>query len=92
MKVNKGTIAILGSGAWGTSLACTLNRKGKIVLWSHEKVTIDEINKFRTYKVFLPKVKIPKNVFLVAKDIHLHLLLLKGQLQQLKFQHFVLLL
>ena len=71
MKVNKGTIAILGSGAWGTSLACTLNRKGKIVLWSHEKVTIDEINKFRTNKVFLPKVKIPKNVFATSslKDI-----------------------
>ena len=55
-------IGILGSGAWGTALACSLNKKENITLWSNEKKTALEINKNKTNKIFLPKIKIPNNV------------------------------
>ena len=56
-------IGILGSGAWGTALACCLNKKENITLWSNEKQTVLNINKYRHNKIFLPKIKIPSNVF-----------------------------
>ena len=37
-------IGILGSGAWGTALACCLNKKENITLWSNEKQTVLNIN------------------------------------------------
>ena len=62
MKTKLQGIGILGSGAWGTALACSLNRKGNITLWSYEKQTVKQINKYRINKIFLPKIKIPNNV------------------------------
>ena len=55
-------IGIIGSGAWGTALACNLSKK-KIILWAYEKKIVSEINKFRTNKTFLPKIKIPNNIY-----------------------------
>ena len=53
----KKKIGILGSGAWGTALACSLNKKENITIWSYEKKTAYEINKkkskqniFKQYK------------------------------------------
>ena len=64
MAVKSENIGVLGSGAWGTSLACILNKKKKnIILWSYEKEIAHEINKFRTNKTFLSKIKIPKNIY-----------------------------
>ena len=63
MKIKLQGIGILGSGAWGTALACSLNRKGNITLWSYEKQTVKQINKYRINKIFLPKIKIPNNVY-----------------------------
>ena len=62
MKTKLQGIGILGSGAWGTALACSLNRKENITLWSYEKQTVKQINKYRINKIFLPKIKIPNNV------------------------------
>mgnify|MGYP000545404302 FL=1 len=62
MKTKLQGIGILGSGAWGTALACSLNRKENVTLWSHEKQTVKQINKYRINKIFLPKIKIPNNV------------------------------
>ena len=44
MKTKLQGIGILGSGAWGTALACSLNRKGNITLWSYEKQTVKPVS------------------------------------------------
>ena len=69
MKTKLQGIGILGSGAWGTALACSLNRKENVTLWSHEKQTVKQINKYRINKIFLPKIKIPNNVTATNKFI-----------------------
>ena len=57
------TIGILGSGAWGTALSCMLSEKNdKIIIWSNEKQTAQQINNLRINKVYLPNIRIPKNV------------------------------
>ena len=62
MKNNLKGIGILGSGAWGTALACSLNKKERILIWSYEQKTANEINKKKLNNKFLPKIKIPNNV------------------------------
>ena len=62
MKIKLQGIGILGSGAWGTALAWSLNRKENITLWSYEKQTVKQINKYKINKTFLPNIKIPNNV------------------------------
>ena len=53
MSVKKQKIGILGSGAWGTALACILNkRRSKTILWGYEKEVSQQINKFKINKTF----------------------------------------
>ena len=64
MSLKSQNIGILGSGAWGTALACILNKeKNKIFLWGYEKQVSEQINKIKINKIFLPKIRIPKNVY-----------------------------
>lgn len=49
------TIAVLGAGSWGTTLADLLARKGTTVrLWAHEADVADAINARHENPVFLP--------------------------------------
>ncbi|PPR42185.1 MAG: Glycerol-3-phosphate dehydrogenase [NAD(P)+], partial [Alphaproteobacteria bacterium MarineAlpha6_Bin2] len=64
MSVESRNIGILGSGAWGTALSCILNKeKNKTILWAYEKQVVHQINKLKINKIFLPKIKIPNNVY-----------------------------
>ena len=58
----QGGISTLGSGAWGTALACILNKKTNISLWAYEKEIVTQINKHKINKTYLPGIKIPSNV------------------------------
>ena len=62
MEIRLQNIGIIGSGAWGTALACSLNKKENITIWSYEKQTVKQINKYKINKTFLPNIKIPNNV------------------------------
>ena len=63
MAIKLQKIGIIGSGAWGTALACILNKKeNNITIWSYEKQTVKQINKYKINKIFLPNIKIPNNV------------------------------
>jgi glycerol-3-phosphate dehydrogenase (NAD(P)+) len=57
-------IAVIGAGAWGTSLAVVLGRKGthQVRLWAFEQPVCDAINQRRTNDVFLPGQQIPAAV------------------------------
>ncbi len=54
-------IAIIGAGAWGTSLSIILGRKNahQIRLWAHEKEVCDSIAQRRVNEKFLPGQIIP---------------------------------
>jgi len=53
-------IAVIGAGAWGTTLASLLADKGHdVLLWVYEKELVDEIRKTRVNNVYLPDITIP---------------------------------
>ncbi|ROL58878.1 NAD(P)H-dependent glycerol-3-phosphate dehydrogenase [Bacteroidetes/Chlorobi group bacterium ChocPot_Mid] len=50
-------IGIIGAGGWGTSVAKVLSENShKVILWSHEKDVVEEINKSHTNSKYLPGV------------------------------------
>jgi glycerol-3-phosphate dehydrogenase (NAD(P)+) len=57
-------IAVVGAGAWGTSLSIVLGRKGahRVRLWAHEKEVRDSISSHRINELFLPGHAIPDSV------------------------------
>lgn len=57
-------IAIIGAGAWGTSLSIVLGRKEthRIRLWAHEKEVCENIAQQRVNEKFLPGQQIPASV------------------------------
>lgn len=56
-------IAVIGAGGWGTALAILLSDRGlPITLWGYEKEHVDEINRTRENKLFLPGVLLPDNI------------------------------
>ncbi len=53
------TIAVLGAGSWGSTLANLLAAKGETVrLWAYEAEVVDAINRTRENPVFLPGVRL----------------------------------
>ncbi len=59
----KDSIAVLGTGSWGTALAILLGKNGLDVrLWGHLEAEIEALNRDRENKTFLPGVPLPDNV------------------------------
>lgn len=60
---NSKLISVIGAGSWGTALAYHLARKGyKINLWCYEGEIADSIIKRRENPVYLPGVKLAKEI------------------------------
>jgi glycerol-3-phosphate dehydrogenase (NAD(P)+) len=56
-------VAVLGAGAWGTTVAKVIAEKGNdVVIWSHETETAEDINRNRLNSRFLPGVMLPENL------------------------------
>lgn len=56
-------IAVLGAGAWGTTIAAMLADKGyDVTLWAHEKEIADSIQNTGTNPVFLPGYELPRTL------------------------------
>ena len=61
------TIAILGTGGWGTALAVLWASRGnEIILWGHTPRRVDEIAQSRQNPDYLPGMTIPPNVCLTS--------------------------
>ena len=55
--------AVLGAGAWGTTLADMLARNGMdTVIWAREAAVVDEINDRNANSTFLPGVELSPNL------------------------------
>src|SRR5579863_5868426 len=57
-------IAVIGAGAWGTSLSIVLGRKGthRVRLWAHEPEVRHSISSRRINELFLPGQTVPDGV------------------------------
>jgi len=53
-------VSVLGSGAWGTTLAQVLCDAGhEVLLWGRNSLVVDEINSTHTNAKFLPGISLP---------------------------------
>lgn len=60
MSTERGRIAVLGAGSWGTALAVLLARSGfTTYLWGHDAARIEEMSRRRCNPVYLPDVPFP---------------------------------
>lgn len=56
-------ISILGAGSWGTALAIILHSNGhEVTLWEYKRSYFKTIKRTRENKIYLPKIKIPKEI------------------------------
>ena len=61
-------IAVIGAGAWGTTLAVLLGKKGcQVKLWVHAPEQASRLKKERENKIFLPGVPFPNSLSLTHK-------------------------
>ncbi len=63
------TVAVIGSGSWGTALAVQLKRAGNnVILWSFKEEEAAAILSDRENKEFLPGIKIDSDIVVTCKD------------------------
>jgi len=56
-------VAVLGAGAWGTSLAIILSKNVEAVrVWAREPEVVESVAKRRVNEMFLPGINVPQNV------------------------------
>lgn len=57
-------ILVIGSGAWGTAIALSLDRRGghNVTLWAHSPEAANEISSARENRQFLPGFSLPPTI------------------------------
>lgn len=56
-------ISVLGAGSWGTALSIILHSNGHdVTLWEYKPSYFKSLKRSRENKIFLPKIKIPKEI------------------------------
>jgi glycerol-3-phosphate dehydrogenase (NAD(P)+) len=60
-------VTVLGAGAWGTALACSLQRPGhSVTLWGHNADQLAQVRHARCNERYLPGVSLPNELTLEA--------------------------
>lgn len=63
------TVAVIGSGSWGTALAVQLKRaENNVILWSFKEEEAASILADRENKEFLPGIKLDSDITVTCKD------------------------
>lgn len=63
------TVAVIGSGSWGTALAVQLHTAGNnVILWSFKEEEVQSILYNMENTEFLPGIKIPREINVTCKD------------------------
>lgn len=61
-------VVIVGAGSWGTALGLLLAHKGyEVVMWEHDPIRAEELEKDRENKRLLPGVEFPPNLKVTSK-------------------------
>ncbi len=61
------SVGVIGSGAWGTTLALLLAKKGiETTLWEHRPERVEEMRQQRENIVFLPGFPFPETLFITS--------------------------
>jgi len=56
------TVAILGGGSWGTTVAALVTRNAAVRLWARNPRTVGEINTHHTNETYLPGARLPEKL------------------------------
>jgi glycerol-3-phosphate dehydrogenase (NAD(P)+) len=57
------TVTVIGSGAWGTALAChAARRQHRVRMWALEPEVVEEINRRHTNSLYLPEIALPEGI------------------------------
>jgi glycerol-3-phosphate dehydrogenase (NAD(P)+) len=57
------TVAVIGSGAWGTALASHAARRGHaVMLWAREPEVVADVNERHLNTLFLPEIPLPESL------------------------------
>ena len=59
-------LAVLGAGAWGTAIACTLAARNEVTLWARDAAQARAIAQARRNERYLPGAAIPASVRVTA--------------------------
>src|SRR6266850_1853231 len=59
-------IAVLGAGAWGTSIASVLSARLEVALWARDAAQADTISRTRRNERYLPGLVLPSSVGITA--------------------------
>ncbi|MEE4277417.1 MAG: NAD(P)H-dependent glycerol-3-phosphate dehydrogenase [Halieaceae bacterium] len=54
------SVAVLGGGSWGTTVAALTARNTSVTLWARNADTVDEINREHTNRTYLPDAVLPE--------------------------------
>src|ERR1700704_926688 len=60
-------IAVLGAGAWGTAIACTLSSRLEVALWARDRAQAEQISASRKNDRYLPGIALPAAVQVTSK-------------------------
>ena len=55
-------ITVLGAGAWGTALACTLASRHAVQLWARDGAALEHVDKHRRNERYLPGIALPESL------------------------------
>ncbi len=55
-------VAVLGAGAWGTAIACTLSSRLEVALWARDRAQAEQISASRKNDRYLPGIELPAAV------------------------------
>src|SRR6266550_170537 len=62
------SVGVIGSGAWGTTLACLLAKKGiETTLWEHRPERAIEMQQQRENTLFLPGIRFPAMLYVTSQ-------------------------
>jgi len=56
------TVAVLGGGSWGTTVAALVTRNAAVRLWARNPETVAEINSHHTNETYLPGASLPEKL------------------------------
>jgi len=60
-------VAVLGAGAWGTAIACTLSSRLEVALWARDRAQAEQISASRKNDRYLPGIELPAAVLVTSQ-------------------------